>query len=429
MTTANEEERLLELYHYDLLDTVNEKEFDDIVQLASRLCNVPISTITLVDQYRQWFKARVGMPDSETSRELSFCAHAIAGDHELMEVEDATKDDRFHDYPNVTGDPNIRFYAGVPLVTKKGYKLGTLCVIDNKPRQLTEEQSYALKVLGHQVVKLAEQRLQNRYLHNYQKRLEQQSEMQNRILAIVAHDVRSPLVSLQGIIELSEENIISEEKKSDMIGMWKKQLDNTMQLLTNLIDWGKIQAGNDVLNNAPVNLHDIVQDEFEKCVASSAMKGNTLRNEVDEKFLAYGDENVLRFILRNAVSNANKFTGNGTITISASRKKNKIFLSVADTGIGMSEAQLKSLREGKPAMVGLGTRNEKGSGLGFILITEFVEMMDGSISIDSAPRKGTILNIELWPDFLQLFCTGFGRFKHANSDQNTACRPFTLHDS
>lgn len=395
MTTSNEEERLLELYHYDLLDTVNEKEFDDIVQLASRICNVPISTITLVDQYRQWFKAKVGMTDPETPRELSFCAHVIAGDDDLMQVEDATRDERFHDYPNVTGDPGIRFYAGVPLVTKKGHKLGTLCVIDNKPRNLSEEQSYALKVLGHQVVKLAEQRLQNRYLYNYQKRLEQQAQMQNRILSIVAHDVRSPLVSLQGIIELSEEDLISEERKTEMIGMWKKQLDNTMGLLTNLIDWGKIQAGSDVLNRAPMNLHEIVQDEFAKCSSAATMKGNTLKNEVDEKFLVYGDENVLRFIIRNAVTNSNKFTEKGVISIAAKRSKSKITITISDTGIGMNEEQLKNLQGGKGAMVGLGTRNEKGSGLGFVLIRDFIEMLDGTIIVESIPGKGTSLQLQL----------------------------------
>lgn len=395
MTTPNEDERLLELYHYDLLDSVNEKEFDDIVKLASQICNVPISTITLVDQYRQWFKARVGIDDTETSRELSFCAHVISDDHELMEVEDATKDERFHDYPNVTGDPNIRFYAGVPLITAKGYKLGTLCVIDRKPGTLTSQQSFALKVLGHQVVKLAEQRLQNRYLHNYQKRLEQQAEMQNRILSIVAHDVRSPLVSLQGIIELSEENIISEEKKMDMIEMWKKQLDNTMGLLTNLIEWGKVQAASDVLNKVPVNLHEIVADEFAKCCTAAEVKKNNLINEVDLKFLVYCDENVMRFILRNSVTNANKFTENGKITIGAKRDKSRIIISVSDNGIGMSEDQLTNLRDGKTAMVGRGTRNEKGSGLGFLLIKEFIEMMEGSINIESALGKGTTVQVGL----------------------------------
>lgn len=395
MTTPNEEERLLELYHYDLLDTVHEKEFDDIVQLASQICNVPISMITLVDQYRQWFKARIGLADPETSREVSFCAHAIAGEYELFEITDATKDERFVDNPLVTGDPKIRFYAGIPLTTRQGHKLGTLCVIDDKPRNLTGEQSYALKVLGHQVVRLAEQRLQNRYLQSCQKRLQQQAEMQNRILSIVAHDVRSPLASLQSIIELSEENIISGEKKMEMIEMWKKQLDNTMILLSNLVDWGKVQAVNDVLIKTPLNLHVIVEDEFAKCCTAAGLKRNVLQNNVDANFLLHGDENMIRFIVRNALTNANKFTEGGIISISSEREKNKVTITIKDTGLGMSEEQLNNLRTGQLSMVGLGTRMEKGSGLGFILIRDFVKMLDGNISIKSAPGKGTSIHIEL----------------------------------
>ncbi len=395
MTTPNEEERLLELYHYDLLDTANEESFDDIVQLASRICKVPISAITLIDSQRQWFKARKGIDDPETERELSFCAHVVADEADIFKVEDASKDERFHDYPNVTGDPNIRFYAGVPLITRKGHRLGALCVVNSVPQNLTEDQEFALKVLGHQVVKLAEQKLQNRYLQNYQKRLQQQAEMQNKILSIVAHDVRTPLVSLQGIVELSQENIISEEKKAEMIEMWKKQLDNTMCLLSNLIDWGKIQASNDLFNKTAINLYDIVKDEFLKCGTPSELKNNLLQNNIHKKFLMYGDENVLRFLIRNVLTNANKFTEGGTISIDAKRTKGKVKLSISDTGIGMTEQQFTNLVEGKSGMVGLGTRNEKGSGLGFMLIKDFVEMLDGEVSIESKLGKGTTVHITL----------------------------------
>lgn len=395
MTTPNEEERLLELYHYDLLDTTNEENFDEIVQLASRICNTPISTVTLVDSHRQWFKAKVGVDASENPRELSFCAHVVADEADIFTVEDASKDERFHDYPNVTGDPHIRFYAGVPLVTRKGHRLGALCVINSKPQNLTEEQSFALRVLGHQVVKLAEQRLQNRYLQNYQKRLQQQAEMQNKILSIVAHDVRSPLVSLQGIIELSQEGILSDEKKGEMIELWKKQLDNTMCLLTNLIEWGKVQAGNDVFNNIPVNLYDVVQDEFIKCGIAASEKGNRLINDIHRKFLVYGDENVIRFVIRNMLTNANKFTEKGSISITARRNKNQVAISITDTGIGMSEQQIRNLTEGKTSMVGLGTRNEKGSGLGFMLIKDFVEMLDGNIHIESQLGRGTTITVTM----------------------------------
>ena len=114
------------------------------------MCNVPIATITLIDEDRQWFKARVGLADRETPRSVSFCAHAILG-NELFEVADAQQDERFRTNPLVTGDPGIRFYAGMPITAPSGHNLGTLCVIDRKPRQLSDADRVALRVLARQV--------------------------------------------------------------------------------------------------------------------------------------------------------------------------------------------------------------------------------------------------------------------------------------
>jgi len=133
-----ERERIAHLKSYELLDTEVDEKFDRLTRLASTLTEAPIATLTLVDTDRQWFKSRVGLEGREGPRETAFCAHAILGD-EIMVVEDATKDERFFDNPLVTGDPKIRFYAGAPLVTKQGLGLGTLCIIDRKPRKLTDE--------------------------------------------------------------------------------------------------------------------------------------------------------------------------------------------------------------------------------------------------------------------------------------------------
>jgi signal transduction histidine kinase len=395
MTTANEDERLLELYHYNLLDTEAEEDFNEIVQLASQICNVPISMISLIDSHRQWFKARVGLKDPQTPRDISFCAHAIAGNEELFIVEDASKDERFHDYPNVTGDPNIRFYAGVPLITSRGNKLGTLCVINSTPQQLTKEQKFALKVLAKQVVKLADQKLQNRYLLNYKRRLDQQVNLQTKILTIVAHDVRSPLVSLQGIIELTEENAITDEQRQQMLQMWQKQLDNTMGLLSNLVDWGKLNAANEIKGQSYIDLKELVDHIFESCRSTAEAKGNKLHNKLKDKFLALADVNVLKFIIRNLFTNAIKFTENGTISVNAQRKKNKVKFSITDTGVGMNAQQLSALQEGRATMIARGTRNETGSGLGLMLVRDFVEILDGQINIESLQGKGTTIQLEV----------------------------------
>jgi len=147
----DEERRLLSLRSYHVLDTPAEDAFDDLVKLAASLLKMPMALVTLVDEDRQWFKAKVGLDLSETARQDSFCAHAIAKP-DLMVIEDTEKDERFRENPLVLADPNIRFYAGAPLVTPEGQGLGALCVLDRVPHRLTDEQEATLRVLGRQVM-------------------------------------------------------------------------------------------------------------------------------------------------------------------------------------------------------------------------------------------------------------------------------------
>jgi signal transduction histidine kinase len=150
MPALSEEARLAVLRDYGVLDTASERAFDDIVELAAAICDVPIALVSLVDEDRQWFKSRVGLPATETARDVSFCAHAIQGP-EMMVIRDATTDPRFAGNKLVTGAPHIRFYAGMPLLSGEGAGLGTLCVIDTQPRELSERQLGALRVLARQV--------------------------------------------------------------------------------------------------------------------------------------------------------------------------------------------------------------------------------------------------------------------------------------
>lgn len=152
---SNEAERILALRNYEILDTPNQAVFDDYTWLASHICQTPIALISLVDHQRQWFKSRVGLKAQETSRDTSFCAHAIL-QNQVFEIPDTLEDKRFKHNPLVEGDPFIRFYAGAPLTSAEGYHIGTLCVIDQKPKQLSEEQKNALQRLSRQVIQQME---------------------------------------------------------------------------------------------------------------------------------------------------------------------------------------------------------------------------------------------------------------------------------
>lgn len=166
MTTPilqSEKKRLKVLWQYEVLDTVPEEVFDDLTELAARICEAPMALISLVDEKRQWFKSKFGTDVNETSRDLSFCAYAIT-QPDLFIVPDATLDQRFARNPLVTSEPKIRFYAGAPLITPDGYALGTLCVIDKVPRKLRPEQKQALGILAHHVVSQLELRRRSREL-------------------------------------------------------------------------------------------------------------------------------------------------------------------------------------------------------------------------------------------------------------------------
>lgn len=161
---SNEAERLAVLRQYEVLDSPAESAFDDLAMIASTLCETQMAAVVLVDQYRQWFKSAHNAPRGEAPRDISFCAHAILRPDEVLMVEDTLLDPRFHDNPMVTGSAGVRFYAGAPLVTREGMALGSLCVFDQTPAHLRDEQREALQALSRQASHLLELRLAGKRL-------------------------------------------------------------------------------------------------------------------------------------------------------------------------------------------------------------------------------------------------------------------------
>ena len=160
----DEELRIKDLQSYSILDSEKEKDYDDLVDLASQICDCPIALITFIDKERQWFKASKKMKENETSRDMAFCSHTIL-QNEVMIVKDAQSDERFYDNPLVTGELQIGFYAGTPIYSSSGFKIGSVCVIDNvKKDELSDKQKSALKIIASQVSKLLELRVKNKLI-------------------------------------------------------------------------------------------------------------------------------------------------------------------------------------------------------------------------------------------------------------------------
>jgi signal transduction histidine kinase len=394
-----EEMRLAELYAYQILDTETEQEFNDLVELASGIAGTPVSLITLVDASRQWFKARKGFDTKETPREISFCGHAIESEEENFIIEDSLEDPRFINNPLVVKDPGIRFYAGFPLVTVEGSKIGTLCVIDYEPRNLSPQQVDDLNRLSRQVMKLMELRILNKKNEELRKKQEAQSNQlqkildnQRRIITILGHDTRTPLNSMKQLFNMMISGAVSDSDLDRFYGLMGEQLETTISMIENLIQWGEVHLVSEKVSLSANEITAISEELHSDFRSMAEAKQIEISFEISGDHLLNTDKPTLTFILRNLIHNGIKYSDKGEIKVSGSAKEGHYILSVSDTGRGMNESVKRSLFAGKTSSRP-GTNNEKGSGIGLLLINDFVKDMGGSIEIESAINEGTTFRV------------------------------------
>lgn len=383
-----EKERLKELKDYNILDSPEEKDYNEIVNLASAICGTPISLVSLVDNYRQWFKAKIGLDASETPKEIAFCSHALLQD-ELFIVSDASKDERFFDNPLVTENPNIRFYAGMPLKSPNGYNLGTLCVIDTIPRDLTQNQKDALKVLGKQVINLFELRKKNIELELTLVELKKNNELKNKLFSIIGHDLKSPISNIDLFLQILEQEMLTIEESKEHLNKLRSALKSTDELMNNLFNWAKSQLNSYKFEKEFVNISEIIKCEIDKNVNNTKSKNIKIINLISENILMSVEKNQFNFIIRNIINNAIKFTENASIIISIKEENGFIRISIKDEGIGMCSETLSKLFSWKGKNSKQGTKGETGSGFGLLLVNDFVKNHNGNIFVESELQKGT----------------------------------------
>ncbi|MGY6562402.1 MAG: GAF domain-containing sensor histidine kinase [Luteibaculaceae bacterium] len=396
----NEKERLEALKQYNILDTAPEPQYDEIVKLVSEICEVPISLITLVDSERQWFKAKIGLSEQETERSISFCGHAI-NQNELFEIPDALEDGRFNDNPLVKQDPNIRFYAGQTLITPQGHNIGTLCVIDKKPKQLNETQKRAMQILARQVIhefelreRLAQREKRITQLIELSESLLRKNFTTKKMLSILSHDVRGPLLGLGSVLELFEGELISNDQlKYEILPKIKGNLSSTLMLVDDILQWqDKSASYNAEAEIDKVNVTQLLHNLKILIEPSAEAKEVQLNFTIPNALYLNTDFNFIAFILRNLIQNAIKFTPkNGVVECIATEKENGIEFLVKDSGIGIASEKLALLNTNSAVVSTMGTQNEKGFGLGLNLSREFAEKLGSKLDFTSEAGVGTTI--------------------------------------
>ena len=393
---SNEPERLYALNQYQIMDTEDEECFNDLVQLAASICNVPISIISLLDDKRSWFKSAHGVErGAEVDRKFSICSHAIL-QPEVFIVEDTNLDERFVDNPTLNGDLNVRFYAGAPLKTSDGHILGTLCILDSKPRKLEQGQIEALRILAHQVMAHLELRKSHRALEDSNEKLKEINFNKDKFFSIIAHDLRAPFHGILGFSEVLETEIEDLDEKGirDIAGYLRSTAHATFRLLENLLQWAMSEGGAIIYRPQDVQIEQVFQTVFEVLGAMAQKKNVILHNEADPRLTVFVDLNMMTSVLQNLTSNAVKFTrSGGHVYLSAHKVDEEIHITVRDTGIGMPEEQIREFFMRQQPKSIKGTDGEKGTGLGLLLCRQFVEKNNGRIEINSKPNEGTTFTI------------------------------------
>jgi signal transduction histidine kinase len=309
---ANETDRLTALYALDVLDSEPERDFDDIVALASSVCGVPMSLVSLIDMDRQWVKAKVGTEVIETDRDVSFCAHAILG-KDLLVVPDARADSRFADNPAVAVDGGVRFYAGAPLVTTDGFALGALCVVDSQPRRLHVEQLQALRALARQVTSQLELRRYAVALANTTARLQELERRKDDLAALVGGELKAPLRLMDAYLEGLGRTGHHDLEMADLVGRASAAHVRGMRdLLDHLLRMADAGVGTDSLHMRQIDLTRLTQRAVEAVRPIAATKKIWILNQAGGPSLPIVADPVrLEQVLMHLLFAAVKYTPEG----------------------------------------------------------------------------------------------------------------------
>ncbi len=420
-SSETERERLAAMRRYDILDTPPDGAFDRITALAARFFNVPICIISIVDHDRIWFKSHHGLEVQQIGREPGLCASAILQE-EVYTVLDAKVDPRTLANSLVAGEFGLRFYAAAPLRTRDGFNLGTLCVIDHQPRQVTEAEKETLKDLAAIVIDELELRLAAQKAVQAEVALRmaalEATRSKSEFLAMMSHEIRTPMNGVLGMAELLLDTELTFQQRN-FVEIICSSGDSLLTIINDILDFSKIESGKLELEEQPLSLLDCIEAVLDLLAPHACEKGLELayRIETGTPSMVLGDQIRLRQVLVNLLSNAIKFTSAGEVVVSVTAievtvnrelaisncQENQspippdslpntcyqIEFSVKDTGIGIPSERMNRLFKSFSQVDSSTTRQYGGTGLGLAISKRLSEMMGGRMWVESEVGRGS----------------------------------------
>jgi signal transduction histidine kinase len=380
--------------NYSILDTGDERDFNDLTTLASAICQTPIALINLFDEKRQSVKARIVSNKLKNAFDHSFRVPAIDAEQDVLIIEDATQDERFLESPFIDGQDKITFYAGVPLVNDDGVVLGSLSVIDRQQKRLTDEQINALKIIAKQIVDKLELRKKAVVSEDTIRELRYSNLFMQKFAAMAAHDIKNPMSS----ILLSAQSLKARLHKLEDKGYEKLvdlNISSTKRLVALLDDMLAYSKSPSLLltQKSTVNLRELLNVVIDMV----SIPGNFEIRVPDENHMIHVSSVAVQQIFINLLSNAIRYNDKeqGWLQIRFSETAESYYFEVEDNGIGIEEAYHEKIFTNSFTLKITDRYEKKGSGIGLSTVKELIKALKGSVFVRSVPGLGATFYISL----------------------------------
>jgi len=407
----NESERLDALRRFHILDTLPESQYDDLVKVAAHITDVPIAVLSLLDEDRQWFKSITGLDVQQTGRDVAFCGHTIMFTDRPLIVEDATKDDRFVHNDLVTGDPHIRFYAGVPLVSDDGFAIGALCVIDRKPRTLNDAQIEVLNSLSRIAMsliktniineaqdKLIEERTHDLILSN--EKVEKAYAAKSNFMMNMSHEMRTPLHAILNYAKLGMDRMgvwDSEKQRANLVKI-RTTANRLGQMIDKLLDLTSIESVTGGIEKQSVLVDDIIHRALSEVISIQDLHTiTTLIPQAISSRKIMADPVFLAKALSQVLKNAAQYSPSKSeieLILALNNEANQIIITVRDQGIGIpygeEEAIFEKFSQSSATISGAG-----GTGIGLSLASAIINAHGGTIKAANNDGDGACFTLSV----------------------------------